>query len=381
MERVNLTPDRIRKLASEDGKSQSFLWDETVRNLAVRVTASGVKSFVFEAKLDRQNIRITLGDALTMPLTSKGGGKGMQAGAREVATRYKAMVDEGHDPRQVIKANIREHRKARSLEQLKTMPALEAWKHYLEDNTDRWGARHLADHIEMAKKGGERFTRGSRINKTGITREGILRKVLELPLAEINREVVEELIKENKAKRPTRTRLAVSLLNTFLVWCGDRKEYRGFVVADACDRLKKKLPSPAAKKDNIEREQLKPWFESVQKIPNPVISYYLQALLITGARREELAALKWEDCDLRWDKLTIKDKIEGTRDIPLTPYVKEMILSLRNRSYNVITLSGKSANPPKSSKYVFSSTRSASGYLVEPRIAHHDALKEAGLTK
>jgi len=37
----------------------------------------------------------------------------------------------------------------------------------------------------------------------------------------------------------------------------------------------------------------------VQKIGNPVISAYLQGLLLTGAKRNELATLRWADVDFQ----------------------------------------------------------------------------------
>lgn len=50
--------------------------------------------------------------------------------------------------------------------------------------------------------------------------------------------------------------------------------------------------------------------------------------MLTGARREELAALKWADVDFQWKRLTIRDKVEGERIIPLTPYVGSLLLDL-----------------------------------------------------
>lgn len=51
-------------------------------------------------------------------------------------------------------------------------------------------------------------------------------------------------------------------------------------------------------------------------------------LLLTGARREELASLKWEYINFRWRGISIKDKVEEERTIPLTPYVQNLIDSL-----------------------------------------------------
>jgi len=93
-----------------------------------------------------------------------------------------------------------------------------------------------------------------------------------------------------------------------------------------------------------------------------VISAYLQGLLITGARREELAALRWEDADFQWNSLTIRDKVDGTRTIPLTPYLASLLAAL-----------------PRRNEWVFSSPLAESGRITEPRIAHTQALAKAGL--
>jgi len=79
----------------------------------------------------------------------------------------------------------------------------------------------------------------------------------------------------------------------------------------------------------------------VQKIGNPVIAAYLQGLLLTGARRNELAALRWADVDFQWKSLTIRDKVEGERTIPLTPYLEQSrrtLLGKFNRGILMATL-------------------------------------------
>ncbi|WP_264629578.1 tyrosine-type recombinase/integrase [Marinobacter sp. ES-1] len=93
-----------------------------------------------------------------------------------------------------------------------------------------------------------------------------------------------------------------------------------------------------------------------------MISAYLKILLLTGARRGELATLKWSDVDTRWGSLAIHDKVEGERVIPLTPYVAFLIDSL-----------------PRRNEWVFSSPTAKSGHLMEPRAQHTRALKVAGI--
>ena len=71
------------------------------------------------------------------------------------------------------------------------------------------------------------------------------------------------------------------------------------------------FPRSVAMDDCLQRERTSVWFGAVRKIENPVISTYLQGLLMTGARREELPALRREDVDFRWRSLTMNGKFEG----------------------------------------------------------------------
>ena len=87
----------------------------------------------------------------------------------------------------------------------------------------------------------------------------------------------------------------------------------------------------------------------------------MRALLLTGARREEMAALKWADVDFQWCKLTIADKVEATRVIPLTPYLAQQL-----------------ATPPRINEFVFASTGKA-GRIADTRASHAKALQSAGI--
>ena len=147
-----------------------------------------------------------------------------------------------------------------------------------------------------------------------------------------------------------------------MTWASDQQKYRALVDKFACDRLARELPPKQAKDDCLQKEQLKLWFDGVRSINNPVISAYLQMLLLTGARRNELATLKWVDVDLQWRTALIRDKVEGNRKIPITPYV-ELLLS----------------NLKRESKYVFHSPTAKSGHITEPRIAHQQAMDDKGL--
>src|SRR5205085_12428750 len=80
-----LTAGRIERLACPAGKPQAFLRDAKAPGLRVRVTPSAAKSFIFEAKLRRDTIRLTIGDVRTWSIEA----------ARAEVNRLRVLVDSG----------------------------------------------------------------------------------------------------------------------------------------------------------------------------------------------------------------------------------------------------------------------------------------------
>ena len=353
LRKIPFTSLRLNSLKCPPGNTQVIYWDSKTSNLGLRVTKSQNKSYVFETWFNGKSLRTTIGDVHTWNI----------AAAQAEARRLKVLIDQGIDPR-VEKADLKAAIEAK---RLKAVLALDVWQEYVKDRSTKWGARHLADHHEMVREGGEAITRGRRVGMRLVKEQGMLRELLSVPLPEINRDRVALWLKKESAKRPTRTRLALAQLRAFVAWAGDHPNYRVLVHANACERLSRELPSPTAKDDCLQKEQLRLWFEAIKRIHNPVISAYLQALLLTGARRDELASLQWQDLDTVWHTATIKDKANKTavktRQIPLTPYVESLLLNL-----------------PRKNKWVFSSPTAKSGRIQEPRIAHKQAIEAMGLT-
>lgn len=93
--RVNLTAGAIERLACPAGKQQAFMRDSEVPGLRVRVTAAGAKSFVYEAKLNRQTIRRTIGDVKLWSIEQ----------ARAEARRLAVVLDGGQDPERLSASN------------------------------------------------------------------------------------------------------------------------------------------------------------------------------------------------------------------------------------------------------------------------------------
>jgi len=377
MQRERLTPERIRRFTCPEGTKQIFLWDTEAPRLAVRATA-GAKSFVFETKLNRRTIRVTIGDVRAWNLDD----------ARTEARRLQTLIDQGRDPREEKRERLAAAEAKREEARRTDAPALEAWNDYLKARAGRWSPRTLLDHARLSEPGGKPKTRGRKRGEGDTTQPGILLPLLAHPLKKIDAPTVRAFLKDEAERRPTQAQNAFVRLRAFLNWCSEHPEYQGQIHPDACaSRIARdELPKRQAKDDCLQREQLRPWFDAVRALP-AVPAAYLQALILTGARREELAGLRWDDVDFQWKSLRIRDKVEGERTIPLTPYVAGLLRDLKRHNDTPPPewriLHGKRiANDLQAwepSPWVFSSKTAASGRLQEPRAAHNRALAAAGL--
>jgi integrase len=372
MAKVKFTAGRVEAFNCESDKHSSFLWDSVAPGLGLRATLSGSKSYIFQAKLRGQVVRTTIGTPAAWTI----------AEAQAEAVRLRVLINRGQDPRQIKVDSLAQEQAERrakaaaeaaaqaeqaALEQQKSaeeskqrLLARTAWDAYLAAPRAKWGAQHRADHLIAASEGGLKTKIGE-----GTTKAAPLAPLLKLPLYAITPAVMQEWLIAECATRPTFAHNSFRKFRTFIRWCAKQPQFQDVTHVNCCltDEVKDIVPVSRTKEgDSLQREQLPAWFDAVRKIRNPVISAYLQGLLITGARREELARLRWEDVDFQWRSLTIHDKVDGLRVIPLTQYFLSLLVAL-----------------PRRNQWVFSSPTAADGKLAEPRIAHTKALAVAGL--
>jgi len=360
----NFTEKRVTGFKCAEGKKQSIFWDGKVQGLGLRVTASGSKSYIFETSINKKTIRITIGNISTYTIEE----------AQDIATEYKAQTDKSIDPRQV-KADALAAKQAEINRRLAAQIAAEAlaakhsttfkevWDVYLAERKPHWGERHYLDHVKKIAAGGVSASRGTR--GLGVTVAGPLHYFADMPISSIDSETVEKWAKLEGQKRPTSARLAWRMLKVFFQWCYEDKTYRDLIPPQNPGKTKKSgesLGKAKPKRDNLELAQLAGWFHAVKKISNPTVSAYLQALLLTGARPGEVMEMKWADIEWRWESIVIRDKIEGERTIPLTPYVSHLLAAL-----------------PRRNEYVFSSSQKDVEIIGKPHLLHKQACDAAGL--
>lgn len=352
-----LTAGLIARLTCPEGKAQAFLRDRKSPGLRVRVTPSGAKSFIFEAKLDRQTIRRTIGDVRAWTIEA----------ARAEANQLRVLVDGGEDPRELEQQEKAAKAARESAEAAKEMTVGEAWAEYLEDRKPRWGELHYRDHIAKSKPGGEQATRGTR--GKGTTSAGPLFPLMGMKLCELTPAQISLWAAKESETRPTATRLSWRLLRGFLNWCAEHPKYSSVTPAQnpaKAKAVREAVGKPRVKQDCLQREQLPAWFEAVRQLTNPHHAVYLQTLLLTGARPGEIIELRWQDVNVKWKGLTIRDKVEGAREIPLTPHVASLLAGL-----------------PRINEWVFASASKAAegkaGAMSTPHKAHERACAVAGI--
>jgi len=354
--RVNFTAARVRNFKCTQGKKESYLWDEGCSGLGIRAFSSGKKTYIFQAWINGKTRRGVIGPVDSFDIDkARAKANELQLKARDNITPAKVKRDkqaqETAEEQEFIRSNV-------TLGQV--------WQEYINDNEKSWGEKHLNDHIKAVQKGGLPWARG----KGRITKAGCLYPLTNETIGTLSASKIKQWLEHENKTRAGVAAQTYRLLFACLNWVSEQEKYHGLIDLQTLKTkaVKKTVVKLQPKSDVLQKEQLAVFFQQVRHIQNPVISAFVQALLLTGARRGELNGLKWSDVDFQWNSLTIRDKdnskggLDGVRVIPLTPYVASLIYQL-----------------PRRNQWVFSSPSGATGKLTEPRKSVAPAFKAAGI--
>ena len=360
MAKIAFTAGRVSGFKCPPDKKQAFMWDVTAPGLGLRATPAGKPAYVFQSVYQGKDLRLTIGSPAAWSIPDA------QAKAREL----QRLIDEGKDPRDLkreaiaaVEAKRQQEQEQEQADKVAAVTVGEAWAAYVAERTPHWGDLHRKDHERLTRAGGETSKRGTR--GRGVTIAGPLHPLLGLALRDLTAPVIEAWAAREAQTRPTAARLAWRLLKAFLGWCAEQPEYAPVLPSVNPAKTKKAreaLGKAKAKDDSLLKEQLPAWFAAVRSIGNPTVAAYLQTLLLTGARPGEVLAMRWDDLNTQWRGLTIRDKVEGERVIPLTPYVHNLLAAL-----------------PRRNEFVFASSRNENAPLTEPNHAHDKACKVAAI--
>jgi integrase len=116
----------------------------------------------------------------------------------------------------------------------------------------------------------------------------------------------------------------------------------------------------------LQPDELPRFMEALEAEPNHDMRDYFKMLLLTGARRSNVASMHWKDISLELATWTIQDTKNGESHMVNLPDLAVQILQGR-------------AIAQQKSGWIFPSATSASGHLEEPKSAWKRIVQRAGI--
>lgn len=314
-QRANLTAGLIERLSCPDGKTQAFLRDSAVPALRVRVTRKGVKSFVFEAKLNRQTVRRTIGSVQAWTIEQ----------ARVEARRLRVQVDGHEDPREVERNAMEAREQAKQARERAAQFTLSAL---------------LLDYCDQL----QRMGRESHVKARGIFTLHVMAAAPALakkPACEVTAEEITDLMRKltesgkdrTAGKLRSYTRAAFEMARTVGTDSRLPVHFKNYRVKHNPAAETKSIDR-ATDKDPLTGEQLRRYWQSI-KNENTFQAAVLRFHLLTGGQRiRQLCAL--EKNNVNANSIALMDgkgrpgKPARRHIIPLIPAAAQALAEIQN---------------------------------------------------
>src|SRR5262249_20528744 len=153
------------------------------------------------------------------------------------------------------------------------------------------------------------------INTEGIFRRDILPAWGERSVHDIKRRDVIDLVERIAEERPVMANRALTAISKFFSWLISRD------VVDASPAVGVAAPTKEKPRERVldDDEIIRLW-NACDELPNPFGAIY-RLLLLTGARRQEVAQLQWRELDEKtrtWTLPSERSKTHAARKIPLS---------------------------------------------------------------
>jgi integrase len=273
-------------------KSAITLWDSVQPKLGLRVTPAGAKSFIYMVGTGRRKV---LGRYPELSLKD----------ARTRLTRLLAEKTLGFVPLET------------PAEKMKVSAAI---------------ALYIERHCERISKDGSRYAYETKL----LLNNYLGPKFNEGPLGGIAKSDVTAII-DGLSEEPSEASHAFTAIRGFYSWCVDR----GYADKNPCDGLRAP-PKPASRERVLATVELKAVYLAAEKADFPY-GAVLQLLIITGQRRGEIAALRWDWIDEAEKTITFPASVTKNKLIHMVPYT-DMVAEILKAI-------------PKNSEYLFPAKR------------------------
>lgn len=317
--KLKFTTKRVNELVAPE-KGQRYYYDTEVHSLAVRVSSAGSRSYILYKKVNGKPQRITLGKVGALSL----------ADARNAAKGYIGQLAAGID---VIKS-----RKEAKAAQVTVGELYESWL----STANKLGLKSVGDDETRWR------LHLSRLSK----------KVA----ADIARSDLQKIVDKVSKKAPRQANLCCDLLHRIYAHAIKAEIFKGNNPAKGLIRNREQSRERYLKPDEI-----KGFIESVRQEGEPWTGYFMM-LLLTGQRREAVAAMRWQDLDLNtgvWSLPSWNSKNGRALSIALTNNAVVLLTEIQKMTIN---------------EFVFASTKSKTGHIVNPVKAFKRICERAGVS-
>jgi len=305
---MRLTKQRIHAI-EPPAQGYDIRWDEITQGLGVRVTSSGVKSFIYQRRIKGRSRRMTLGRFPTMSVEK----------ARDRVIKLAAAISDGKDP------VVEEQRAAAQRVTLK-----EAQDAYLESRSLK---PNTVRDINLAMKA--------------------LKDWMTRPVVEITPAMVEKRHAELGKKSAARANLTMRYLRAILNYAASRwadDEGHPLIPYNPVKRLSatKAWYRVERRRTLLKEHDIAPWWDAVDKLGEdpsvlrgPQHRDFMILLLLTGLRRGEALNLRWDGVDFKGRTLTVEDtKNRETHTLPLPQHLQELLAERKKVSKGEYVFNG-----------------------------------------
>ena len=318
-----LTDEFARSAAPPTASENKIHFDGEVKGFGLRVTKAGARSFVLTYRANGVQRRLTIGSYPDWKVST----------ARKEATRLKRLVDQGFDPM----GDRHEDRAAPTM----------------NDLCDRYLTEHAARKRETSRREDEALIR------RWIKPELGNRKVSDIRHADVD-DLHRKITGYGTPTRANRTMSLISKMFSLAV----RWEMRDDNPAKGIERNNEEKRSRYLVGDELRRLT-----EALAAYPVQTSANAIRLLLLTGSRRGEVLAARWEHFDLEagvWAKPSSHTKNKRQHRIPLSAAARLLLVEIKRSA--------------STSEYLFPGARGAAGHLTDIKRPWASICKLAGLT-
>ena len=295
----NFTVKNLNELLSAKKGSRDTYYDTNVVGLSLRVTGTGIKSFVVRKFMNNKAVRTTLGRYPAMTITQ----------ARVAARAALNTISSGVNPN---------HQK--TAQRIKSITLQEVMQDYLSSRKHALKPKTIKDYqiifnsylLEWANK-----------ELVNITRSMVVKK--------------HTTIGDKSIYRANATmRLLRALFNFAMSEYEDSNDVP-IITHNPVQKIKRNWFIESVRTNIIEPNDLNDWFEAVNNLPNDkantthkntseTVKDYLVLLLFTGLRPSEGINLTWDNIDFKNKLLHIEDtKNREDHTLPLTSHIIDLL--------------------------------------------------------